>query len=177
MPAAFPSPLDEAAAANEETIASGEAATHATSPDDQRAEGQSAEGQGAGRPVVLFDGSCNLCHRLVAFLSRVDERGTLCFAPLESETGRASLAPTGLDAAGIDGLLLVEDGQTVTRSEAVWRALRRLPPPWPTVAGALRVVPRRVRDAAYDVVARHRYRFFGRADRCPLPLQVPQRRP
>jgi predicted DCC family thiol-disulfide oxidoreductase YuxK len=160
-------PPDESAAPGRETVTSAEACKQAAAPEEQS----------DCRPVVLFDGSCNLCHRLVAFLSRVDEGGALHFAPLESETGRASLAPTGLDAVGIDGLVLVEEGQAVTRSEAVWRALRRLPPPWPTVADAVRVVPRRVRDPAYDMVARHRYRFFGRADRCPLPSRVPQRRP
>lgn len=129
------------------------------------------------RAVVLFDGSCNLCHRLVAFLSRVDQGGVLDLAPLESATGRAALAPTDLDAASVVGLVLVEEGQAVTRSEAVWRALHLLPSPWPTVAGALRLVPRRVRDAAYDVVARNRYRLFGRADQCPVPSRVPPRRP
>jgi predicted DCC family thiol-disulfide oxidoreductase YuxK len=132
---------------------------------------------GEGRAVVLFDGSCNLCHRLVAFLSRVDEGHVLVFAPLESGTGRAALAPTGLDAGSVVGLVLVEGNEAVTRSEAVWRALRLLSPPWPTVSTALRLVPLRVRDAAYDVVARNRYRVFGRANQCPLPSRLPPPRP
>ena len=119
-------------------------------------------------PVVLFDGVCNLCNGAVRFVVRFDAAGTFRFAPLQSEVGRALLARHGRPVDEFDSFVLVEDGVAYEKSSAALRVARRLDGPWP-LAYALAVVPQRLRDAAYDVVAANRYRVFGRTDECQIP--------
>ena len=119
-------------------------------------------------PIVLFDGVCNLCHAAVRFILARDSEARFRFAPLESETGR-DLTTEGIrEGTSADSMILVEDGSTYARSEAAIRIAARLSLPWRAL-GVLRVVPRPVRDGAYDLVARNRYRWFGRKDFCPMP--------
>jgi predicted DCC family thiol-disulfide oxidoreductase YuxK len=122
----------------------------------------------AQHPIVLFDGVCNLCSGVVAFLIRHDRASRFRFAPLQSELGRALQVRHGLDPDALDTFVLVDDAGAHARSTAVLRILRELPAPWrwlwPLVA-----VPRPLRDALYGFVARRRYRWFGRRDRCFVP--------
>ena len=104
--------------------------------------------------VVLFDGVCNLCNGLVQFIIRRDPHARFQFAAMTSFAA--------------DTIVLVEDGRRYERSAAVLRIARRLRAPWP-VLFALIVVPRPVRDWAYDFVARRRYRWFGRRETCMVP--------
>ncbi|MBK5098602.1 MAG: DUF393 domain-containing protein [Gemmatimonadetes bacterium] len=119
-------------------------------------------------PIVLFDGVCNLCHAAVRFILARDSEARFRFAPLESETGR-DLTTEGIrEGTSADSVILVEDGLTYARSEAAIRIASRLSLPWRALV-VLRVVPRPMRDGAYDLVARNRYRWFGRKDFCPMP--------
>ncbi len=117
-------------------------------------------------PVVLFDGVCNLCNASINFVIDRDARSVFRFAPLQSDVGRALVAECGLE--GEDSIVLVEDGRCYVRSDAALRIARRLDGAWPMLS-ALRIVPRPLRDAAYRVIARNRYRWFGRQDACRLP--------
>lgn len=123
-------------------------------------------------PVVLFDGVCNLCHAAVRFIIRNDPEAVFRFASLDSAAGRRRLAAVAAEAEGAgaeDGsVVLIEDGRAWRRSEAALRVATRLGLPW-RMAAALRVLPSAVRDGVYDFVARRRYRWFGRKDRCPAP--------
>jgi predicted DCC family thiol-disulfide oxidoreductase YuxK len=118
--------------------------------------------------IVLFDGVCNLCNGFVRFVIARDGEGRFHFAPLQGEAARRLIREAGgLDAAG-DSIVLIEGGQLFTRSSAALRIARRLSSLWP-LAYALIVVPRPVRDWAYDAVARNRYRWFGTRDVCMAP--------
>jgi predicted DCC family thiol-disulfide oxidoreductase YuxK len=122
----------------------------------------------AVHPVVLFDGVCNLCHRAVQFLLEYDRDARLRFASLQSEVGRTLLAKHGLDADALDTMVLVDAGGAHLRSDAALRIVRFLGPPWSWLR-ALAALPRPLRDAGYDFIARNRYRWFGKKDACPLP--------
>lgn len=117
------------------------------------------------QPIVLFDGDCGLCHASVRFVLERDERELFRFAPLGSKAARDSLAGTGPKALG-DSVLLVENGRVYDRSTAALRIARRLRWPW-NLAWGLTLVPRVVRDLAYDWVARRRSRWPKHA--CALP--------
>ncbi|WP_217218454.1 thiol-disulfide oxidoreductase DCC family protein [Deinococcus peraridilitoris] len=119
------------------------------------------------KAVVLFDGVCNLCHASVQFLLRRDVRGELRFASLQSRVGRELLACHGV-AADLHSVVLIDHGQAYQESDAVVHLARRLPFPW-RLAWGLRVIPRPLRDAVYRLVAAHRYRIFGRTERCLVP--------
>ena len=119
-------------------------------------------------PVVLFDGVCNLCHGAIRFLVRHDDAATFRFAPLDSPVGRALLERHGLPTTDHDSIVLVDADGTHQKSAAALRIARLLDSPW-HLLWVLRVVPRRLRDAAYDLVAEYRYDVFGRRDACEIP--------
>lgn len=123
----------------------------------------------APHPVVLFDGVCNLCNRTVAFVLERDRAGVFRFASLQSPAGRALLLRAGLPLDDLRSLVLIDGDRVLTRSSAVLAIARRLSGPWRALA-LLRVVPRALRDLAYDRVAASRYRIFGRRDACLVPL-------
>jgi predicted DCC family thiol-disulfide oxidoreductase YuxK len=129
-----------------------------------------------GRALLLYDGVCALCNGVVQFLMKHDSQDRFCYAPLESSLGREVLARFDIHAFP-DGVMLLTDALTRTehlyqRSDAVAEALQRLSPPsgmWRLAGRVLRLVPRPLRDWGYGIVARFRYRLFGRYDTCPIP--------
>ena len=123
----------------------------------------------ADHPVILFDGVCTLCSRTVDFLLRHDRRGHLRFAAQQSPAGQALLARHGLPAAALDRLVLVESDRVTTRSTAVLRIGRLLGGGWAVLATLGYVMPRPLRDALYDFVARRRYAWFGQRAACRAP--------
>lgn len=118
--------------------------------------------------VVLFDGVCNFCNASINFIIEHDKTGYFKFAPLQSEIGEKLLVKHGIDTVETDSVILVEGEKAYIHSEAALRIARRLDGAW-SWAFALRVIPRPVRDLAYKLIARHRYRFFGRRDACMMP--------
>jgi predicted DCC family thiol-disulfide oxidoreductase YuxK len=120
------------------------------------------------KPVILFDGECNLCSRSVQFIIKRDPRVRFRFAALQSPAGQRLLEACGADARGADSVVLLEGPNCYTRSDAALRIARRLSGAWPLL-GALMVVPRPLRDRVYDAIARNRFRWFGRADACLVP--------
>lgn len=125
-------------------------------------------------PVLLYDGLCGFCDGTVQFILRHDRRGTLRFAALQGDFARDVIARHP-ELAGVDSLMLVErdgtpsDGERVyVRSDGALRVARYLGGGW-HFARAVAIVPRFLRDWAYDAFARIRYRVFGRYDACPIP--------
>lgn len=121
-----------------------------------------------GSATVLFDGVCNLCNASVQFIVRRDPTGRFRFASLQSEAGRRLLEEHRLPTDELSTVVVVADGRAYTRSDAALRVARGLGGAWPALA-ALRLVPRPLRDAVYGLVARNRYRWFGRREACMLP--------
>ncbi len=118
--------------------------------------------------IVLFDGVCNFCNASVNFIIRHDKKARFRFAPLQSAIGAELQRQYGLDPNVPNTLVLVEQGRAYTKSTAGLRIARWLRWPWPALY-TLIVVPRPVRDLAYDWFARRRYRWFGKKDECMVP--------
>ena len=131
--------------------------------DQRRAVTEITEG-----PIVLYDGVCGLCNRLVQFLVARDRRGRFRFAALQGETGQALLRRHGLRTDDFDSAVLVDGGRAHVRSAAVLRIVCGLGGAWRVFALAT-VLPTALLDAAYNVVARSRYGIFGRSGACLLP--------
>jgi len=130
------------------------------------------------RLVVVFDGDCGLCNRTVRWLLRRDRRDRLRFLASESEIAAALLVRHGINRpdakSGPTTILTVLNfgdpaERVLARSEAVLALLAELPQPWPAVAAALGWVPRPLRDLGYRLIARWRYRIWGRLEVCPFP--------
>ena len=123
-------------------------------------------------PVLLYDGECGLCNRVVRRLLALDRVGTLRFAPLQGPAAQAYLRSHGLPTADFSTLVLVPDwpanaAAPLLRTDGVIAALRAVGRPG--LATALAVFPRGLRDAGYKFVARVRYAIFGPWRTCPLP--------
>ncbi len=126
-----------------------------------------------GRALLLYDGVCALCNGVVQFLMKRDRLDRFRYAPLQSELGREVLARFDIHNFP-DGVVLLTDALTPQerlyhRSDAVAAAMQRLNGVWSVAAKALLAIPWPVRDWGYGLVARLRYRIFGRYDACPLP--------
>jgi len=128
--------------------------------------------------LVIFDGHCGLCNRSVRWFLVRDRRDRLRFAPSESPKVAALLARHGVglfaDALAPSTILVVQETasageQLLVRSAGVLAMLAELPRPWPGVARLLRWIPRPLRDLGYRIIARSRYRIWGRLESCPLP--------
>jgi predicted DCC family thiol-disulfide oxidoreductase YuxK len=125
--------------------------------------------------VVLFDGVCNLCNGTVVFVAGRDPAARFRFAALQSAIGRDLLGATGLPVDAPETLVLLEGGRVFVRSTAALRIARRLSGFWPLAYAAI-VIPRPIRDAVYRLIARHRYRLFGRRETCMIPSPDLRRR-
>jgi predicted DCC family thiol-disulfide oxidoreductase YuxK len=126
-----------------------------------------------GRALLLYDGVCALCNGVVNFLIKRDRLDRIRFAPLQSDLGRETLARFGIRTFP-DGVMLVTGVLTPAerlyeRSDGFAVALKLLGAPWRMVGRVLGLVPRWLREWGYGVVARYRYRVFGRYDACPIP--------
>jgi predicted DCC family thiol-disulfide oxidoreductase YuxK len=121
-----------------------------------------------GKPVVLFDGVCNLCSFWVRFAIARDPAARLRFAPVQSDLGQDFLRRRKMPTDVFESFYLIEDGQVYEKSTAFLRMVRHLRRPWPLLRAA-RILPQPLRDWLYDRIARNRYRLFGRRDSCLMP--------
>lgn len=144
----------------------------ATMPSSSETDGRVASGTVATHPepeppIIFFDGVCGLCNRFVDAVLRADRKGVFRFAPLQGETAKALLTPLPDDDRTWS--VIYRDAQgTFRESEAVLRVLWRLGGWWKVLA-VLQCVPRPIRDSVYRMVARNRYRWFGKRAACRLP--------
>ena len=118
--------------------------------------------------LVLFDGVCNLCHASVQFVLRHDRRERFRFASIQSETGRKLLQAHKLAPDAASSFVLLTGGRVLLRSEAALEIARQFGGAW-RLLGVFRFVPRSWRDGVYSLVARNRYRWFGRRESCLMP--------
>jgi predicted DCC family thiol-disulfide oxidoreductase YuxK len=121
-------------------------------------------------PIILFDGVCNLCNTSVQFVIEHDPTAIFRFASLQSDAGQAILAKNALNTEGLNSVILVENNVVYDRSTAALRIAKRLSGGVQLLAVFL-IVPRFIRDFVYKIVAKNRYRWFGKQEVCWLPTK------
>jgi predicted DCC family thiol-disulfide oxidoreductase YuxK len=119
-------------------------------------------------PIILFDGICNLCEWWVQFIIKRDIRALFRFAPLQSQTPQRLMAQYGLCPGSLRTMALIDGGSVFTKSDAALRIASYLPGMW-SLLGVLYIIPRFLRNWAYDLVVKNRYRWFGKHDACMVP--------
>ena len=139
-------------------------------------------------PVLLYDGVCGLCNRTVQFVLKRDRSDVFRFAALQSALGRRILERHSINPADLDTFYVVvefdasqpegsdQNAGLLARSDAVSFVLRELGGMWGLVGGLFMMLPRSVRDGMYNLVARSRYRMFGRYEKCPVPSEADRKR-
>ncbi len=118
--------------------------------------------------MIFFDGVCGLCNGFVDFVIKIDREGKFKFSPLQSDYAKSALPAEY--TANLDSVVVQMDGKTLRKSKAVFAVLKKLGGVW-GIAGAFGVLPESVLNKAYDLVAEHRYKIFGKKETCRLPSQ------
>jgi predicted DCC family thiol-disulfide oxidoreductase YuxK len=127
-------------------------------------------------PILLYDGVCGLCNRLVQFILRRDRDAIFRFASLQSPLAAAILSRHGASPEALDTFYVVinynqPDESLLPRSDAVVFVLKKLGGIYRPAAAVFQRIPRTLRDWIYSVIARTRYQIFGRYDTCPIPTE------
>jgi len=119
-------------------------------------------------PIIFFDGICNLCNGAVQFTIKRDHKNIFRFASLQSEYATEKIAPFNIAPENLDSFILLENGKVYQRSTAALRVAKKLNGLWPLLYGFI-IVPRFIRDAVYNYIAKNRYKWFGKQESCWVP--------
>ena len=120
------------------------------------------------KSLLLFDGVCNLCNSSVQFILLRDKKDRFRFASLQSDYGQNLLREHNLPTESFNSLVLVENGKIYQKSTAALRIARKLKGLWPLLFAFI-IIPPFIRNFVYDIIAKNRYRLFGKKDECMLP--------
>lgn len=119
-------------------------------------------------PIILFDGVCNLCDRSVQFIIKRDNKKLFRFASLQGKTGQEVLKKYQLPADQLHSFVLLEGDHIYTRSTGALRIFRKLGGGLKLLYGFM-IVPRFIRDGVYNLIARNRYKWYGKKEECMIP--------
>ena len=122
-------------------------------------------------PILIYDGYCNLCGTLVQFIIKRDKSSRIKFIPLQSEKGKSLIADYGINPLNLNSVLFISSGTLYLRSSAVLHLFKELGRLWRLFYGFI-IVPPFIRDSFYNLIARCRYRIFGKRNFCLVPDQT-----
>jgi predicted DCC family thiol-disulfide oxidoreductase YuxK len=120
------------------------------------------------KSIVLFDGVCNFCNSAVQFIIKRDRQNRYVFGPLQSEPGRKLLAEHNLPVDKLSTFILIENGKAYSKSGAALRIARHLSGLWPALYPLI-ALPAFIRDVLYNIIAKNRYKWFGKMNECMMP--------
>jgi predicted DCC family thiol-disulfide oxidoreductase YuxK len=118
--------------------------------------------------ILLFDGVCNLCNSIVQFTIKKDRKGKFKFASLQSDAGQALLRKFGLPTDDFDSLVFINGNKYFLKSPAVLQVLKVLGGIWKLFYVFI-IFPGPMRDFIYNIIAKTRYKIFGKRDTCMVP--------
>lgn len=118
--------------------------------------------------LVLFDGVCNLCNDSVKFLIKRDKKKKFRYASLQSNIGQKVLWEIDLDPKKTDSIVFLAEGATFTKSTAALRIAKSLGGIW-SILEVLLLIPAPIRNLVYDVIAKNRYKCYGKKEECMVP--------
>lgn len=119
-------------------------------------------------PIILFDGICNLCNSAVSFVIKRDKKSVIQFAALQTDPAKKLLEQFNLPTQSINSIILIEKGVLYTQSTAVLKISKHLNGLWPLLYGLI-IVPTFIRNGIYQWIAKNRYQWFGKQEKCMVP--------
>ncbi|QIL38427.1 DUF393 domain-containing protein [Pedobacter sp. HDW13] len=120
------------------------------------------------KPIIFFDGVCNLCNASVQFVIAHDKNDQFCFTAIQGELAKEVLPKFNVDLTQLNTVLLLEEGKLYTKSSAALRIAKKLNGAWPLLYGFI-IIPKFVRDWFYNIVAQNRYKWWGKEESCWVP--------
>lgn len=120
------------------------------------------------KPIIVFDAMCVLCSANAQFVINNDRRGHFLLASMQGEVGSEIYRKFGIDPISPDTIVVVTGNRALRDSDAVLSIYDGLGWPW-RMLSAFKIIPRALRDPAYRLFARNRYRIFGKRETCWLP--------
>lgn len=120
------------------------------------------------QPVIFFDGVCNLCNASVQFVIKHDKKNYFRFSALQGKYAEKFLPKFNVKPEELVSILLLEQGRLYTKSSSALRVVKRLNGLWPLLYVFI-IVPKFIRDWVYDIVAKNRYKWWGRQESCWVP--------
>ncbi|WP_240751412.1 thiol-disulfide oxidoreductase DCC family protein [Flagellimonas onchidii] len=122
-----------------------------------------------GKKIILFDGVCNLCNGAIQFIIKRDKNDLFRYAALQSDIGQQLITERAIDTSKVDSIILIVPGVAYfTKSDAALEIAKGFGGLWKTMT-IFTWVPKTLRDAIYDLIAKNRYKWFGRKDSCMIP--------
>lgn len=119
-------------------------------------------------PLVIFDGVCNFCNYWVNFAIKRDKKKRLLFSPLQGNTAAKILLDYKIDPGTITSVILIDNGKAYSQSSAAIRICKYLDGGW-KLFYMLIIIPKFIRDSIYNIIAKNRYKWFGKKDTCMIP--------
>ena len=120
------------------------------------------------KSIILFDGMCNFCNTSVNKIIKYDKKNVFKFAAIQSDAGKKLLTELSIDILKIDSILLIENNTLFTKSTAVLKIAKQLSGLY-KLGYAFIIIPPFIRDTIYDFIAKNRYKWFGKKERCMIP--------
>tara|TARA_R110002020_G_scaffold97177_3_gene232080 strand:+ start:9336 stop:9737 length:402 start_codon:yes stop_codon:yes gene_type:complete len=118
--------------------------------------------------IILFDGVCNLCNGAVTYIIKRDNKNVFKFAALQSEIGQKLTSKFKIDTTKVDSIILIDGEKHYEKSSAALHIAKNLSGAYPLLFGFM-VVPKFIRNAVYDYIAKNRYKWFGKKESCMIP--------
>tara|TARA_R110000751_G_scaffold82072_3_gene165276 strand:+ start:1271 stop:1669 length:399 start_codon:yes stop_codon:yes gene_type:complete len=118
--------------------------------------------------IILFDGVCNLCNGAINFIIKRNSKANLKFASLQSDTGKQLLKEYNIDPLKTDSIVLIDSNKAFLKSDAALRIAKDLDDAYPLLYSFI-IIPAFIRNSIYDLIARNRYKWFGKKESCMIP--------
>jgi predicted DCC family thiol-disulfide oxidoreductase YuxK len=120
------------------------------------------------KKIILFDGVCNLCNNSVVFIIKRDKKDVFRFAAIQSDEGEKLIKEHNIDTSKTDSIILIEENKYSVKSTAALKIAKYLKGGYPLLYGFI-ILPVFFRNWVYDIIAKNRYKWFGKKDSCMIP--------
>lgn len=122
------------------------------------------------KPIILFDGVCNLCNASVQFIIKRDSKKIFLFSSLQSDASQDILLQYNLEKLDFDTIILLDNGIIYDKSTAILKIIRKLSGFY-KLGYIFIIVPKFIRDYVYKIISKNRYKWFGKRDACMIPTE------